>query len=110
MTVVLKLDTKSSLFEPIEVEIDGKKLLVREITLDTLEKIQDLQDDLAAGSAKAIREALESLVEIGPGDTELLGKLPLRKIREFVTVLVEKSLTASPEEKNGSGPGDKALP
>jgi len=107
MPVVLKLDTKPTLFEPIEVEIDGKRLRVKEITLGTLERIQSLQVDLAAGSAKAIREALENLVD---GDIKVLMDLPIGKVKELVTVLVEKSITASTEEKNGSGPGDKSLP
>lgn len=107
MPVVLKLDTKPTLFEPIEIEIDKKRLRVRELTLGSLEKIQGLQADLAAGSAKAIREALESLVE---GDIKVLMNLPLGKVRELVEVLVEKSIKASVEEKNGPGPGDKSQP
>ena len=107
MPVVLKLDTKPTLSEPIEIEIDGKRLRVKEITLGTLERIQSLQADLAAGSAKAIREALENLVD---GDIKVLMDLPIGKVKELVTVLVEKSITASTEEKNGSGPGDKSLP
>jgi hypothetical protein len=105
MPVVLKLNTKPTFFEPIEIEVDDKLFRVREITLGSLEKIQALQGDLAAGSAKAIREALEMLVE---GDVKPMLDIPLSKIKNLVTVLVEKAISSSPEEKNGSGPGEKS--
>ena len=103
MSVVLKLDTKKSLFEPVEVEIDGVKLRVKEITLGTLETIQSLQADAAAGSAKAIRENLEALLE---GKTDVLTKLPVSQLAKLIEVVVEKAIKPSVEEKNGSGPGD----
>jgi hypothetical protein len=107
MTVVLKLDTKPTLFEPIEVEIDGVKLRVKEITLGALERLQELQEDMTKGSIKAIREVLESLIE---GEIEVLKRLPVSKLGEFITVLVEKSIKPGTEEKNGSRPGDESLP
>ena len=107
MPVVLKLDTKPTLFEPIEVEIDGVRLRVREITLGMLERIQQLQMDAAAGSAVAIRENLEALLD---GDVGVLNNMPLSKLAQLITVVVEKSIKPGTEEKNGSGPGVELLP
>jgi hypothetical protein len=107
MPVVLKLDTKPTLFEPIEVEIDDVRLRVREITLGMLERIQQLQADATAGSATAIRENLEALLE---GDIGVLRNMPLSKLAQLITVVVERSIKPGTEEKNGSGPGAESLP
>lgn len=105
MSVVLKLDTKASLFEPIEVEIDGKLLRVKRITLADLERIQALQEKASAGSAAAIRESIGTLLE---GDIGVIGELPLDMLAELITTVVERSVKPSAEEKNSSGPGDKS--
>lgn len=103
MTVVLKVDTKTSLHESIEIEIDGKKLRVKPVTMRSLERIQTLDSATKAGSIKAIRQALESLIE---GDVTPLLDVPLGRVRAIVETLVEKSIKAGIEEKNASGPGD----
>jgi hypothetical protein len=103
MPVILKLDTKPTLFEPLEIEVDEARLRVKEITLKSLERLQNLEVDLRAGSAKAIREALQDLIE---GDITPLLNLPVGKVQTLVAVLVEKSIKASTEEKNGPRPAD----
>jgi hypothetical protein len=105
VSVVLKFDTTPSLFEPVEVEIDGKRLQVKRITLGDLERIQSLQDQASAGSAKAIRESLETLLV---GDTAVLQALPLDKMAELITMVVEKSVKPGIEGKNSPGPGDQS--
>lgn len=102
MPVVLKIDSKPSLFEPQTIEIDGKSFLIKEVTLGDLEKIQDLQPDLQAGSAAAIRKTLELLLK---GEVALLKNLPLKKIKGLIEVLVQRAINPTDEEKNGSGPG-----
>ena len=106
--VVLKLDTKASLFEPIEVEIDGQRFEVKRITLGDLEKIQSLQEKAAAGSATAIRESIEALL-VG-SSTKILKSLPLDKLSELIEVVVQKSVKPGIEEKNAPGPGDGSTP
>jgi len=108
VSVVLKLDTKASLFEPIEVEIDGQRFEVKRITLGDLEKIQSLQAQAAAGSATAIRESVEALL-VG-STTDLLKSLPLDKLAELIEVVVQKSVKPGIEEKNAPGPGDGSTP
>lgn len=107
MSVVLKFDTTPSLFEPVEVEIDGTRLQVKRITLGDLERIQALQIDASAGSAKAIRESLETLLV---GDTSVLTAMPLDKMAELISMVVEKTVKPGLEEKNLPGPGDKSSP
>lgn len=108
MGVVLSLDTKTSLFEPIEVEIDGRRYELKRITIGDLERIQTLQDVAAAGSVKAIREMLETLFV---GDvTDVLRSLPLDKFTELVEVVVKKSVKPSAEEKNLPRPGGESTP
>lgn len=105
MSVVLKLDTTKSLFEPIEIEVDGTRLRVKRITLDDLEHIQALQERASAGSAAAIRESVSALLE---GDVSIIGKLRLDQVAELIATVVERSVKPSAEEKNSSGPGDKS--
>lgn len=107
MPVILKLDTKPSLFEPLEIEVDGVTFRVREVTLEDLERIQNLRADLRSGSAAAIRKTIESLIE---GDISPVMKLPLKKLRTLIETLIERTLSGEGDEKNGPGPGDESLP
>lgn len=104
MSVVLKLDTKASLFEPIEVEIDGVRLRVKRITLADLERIQELQEKASTGSAAAIRESISTLLE---GDVSVVSALPLDQLAELISTVVERSVKPSTDEKNSSGPEKK---
>lgn len=107
MSVVLKFETATSLHEPVEIEIDGKILQVKRITLGDLERIQSLQDTAQAGSARAIRESLETLLV---GDTAVLKDIPFDQLAELISMVVEKSIKPGIEGKNSPGPGDKSLP
>jgi len=105
VSVVLKFDTTPSLHEPVEVEIDSKRLQVKRITLGTLERIQALQVEAAAGSAKAIRESLETLLV---GETAVLADMPLESLAELISAVVESALKPKPDSKNSPGPGEKS--
>ena len=108
MSVVLKFDTTPSLYEPVEIEIDGRRLQVKRITLGDLERIQALQLEAMAGSAKAIRESLETLLVGEAADIALLAKMPLEKLAELITAVVERAIKPGPEGKNSPGPADKS--
>lgn len=97
MAIVLKLDSVPSAFEPVEVEVDGVVLRVRELTLTDLRKIQALTPDLMAGSADALDKILSLVLE---GDTKVLEKLQLAKVRKLVDVVLERGLKPVAEEKN----------
>ena len=106
MSVVLKLTTKPTLFEPVEIDIDGEILRVKPITLGGLERIQALQEKAGQGSIAAIREMIGTLFE---GNLEILSDLPLDSAVKLIEVAVEKSVKPGTEEKNLPGPGDAGL-
>lgn len=107
MSERLKIDTKTTLFEPVEVEIDGVVLRVKRQTLKTLKSIQKLWEDMRAGSAEAVSTALGTLFE---GETAILDDLPLDKLSEVIEFAIRESSNAGRSGKNPSGPGDKSLP
>lgn len=107
MAIVLEIDTTKSLFEPIEVKIDGELFRVKEITLGALEKIQRLQKDTAEGSAAAIRQQLEALMD---GDHKVLGRLTMSQLEQVLGIVIEKSLKPRGPEKNEPTPGEPRLP
>jgi hypothetical protein len=107
MPVILKLDTKPSTFEPDEIEVDGKTLKVRGLTLRRLDEIQKLEADLNSGRASAITGVLKTLLE---GEISPLLDLDLPKLRSLVSTLIQRAMNPPEEEKNGSGPGSESLP
>lgn len=107
MSVDLKVDSKTSLFEPVEIEVDGVTLRVRTQTLKTLKMIQKLWTDMQAGSAEAISAGLGALFD---GDVSVLDELPLTELTKVIEFAIKKSVTPEKDAKNPSGPGDKSLP
>lgn len=104
MPARLKIDTKATLFDPIEVEIDGKVIKVRTFTIRDLQKIQELEKDALAGSVKAIKEMIIPLLETD--DPNILDSLQLSQLKPLIEFVVTRSMGVSEgEEKNASGPG-----
>lgn len=103
MTTVLEIDTKKTLYEPLEILIDGKVFRIKSVTFGAAEKIQKLQNDAATGSPSAIRKMLEAFLE---GPMELLSKLTFKQIIAVLGV-IQKSVTPEAKEKNGRRPGPK---
>lgn len=101
--IIYKTDTKPSLFEPLEIEIDGRVFRCREMTLGAIEKIQTLQKAMVAGSAKAIREMLETIIV---GDVAPLMALTIPKLQSLMTAIVERVVRPTESEKNESRPAD----
>ena len=108
MGIVLEIDTKKSLFDPIEIKIDGKIYFVKELTTGILKKIQASARDAQSGSVEAIQEQIELLLNL-PAET--FDRLSMSNLQKLISTLVEKSLNPlKGEEKNGSKPGDNQLP
>lgn len=106
--IIHKTDTNPSLFEPLEIDIDGRVYKVREMTLGALEDIQALQAEMAAGSATAIRRMLETII-VGEIDATVLRSLSLVKVQRLINAIVEKAMKPGEQEKNGHGPaGDQS--
>ena len=92
-----KIDAKTTLNEPVEIEIGKHVLKVRPQTLTTLKKVQKLWADMQAGSAEAISQGLAALFE---GDVKVLEDLPIQTLAEVVKIAVEQSTKAGTEPKN----------
>ena len=101
----LKIDTSTTLYEPVEVEVNGVVLRVKPATLKTLKSIQSIWSDMRAGSAEAIGAGLAALFE---GDLAVLDDLPLQKLGEVIEYAVEQSTKAGESGKNSPGPGEKS--
>lgn len=104
MATVLEIDTTKSLYKSAEIVIDGKAFRIKTITLGALEEVQRLQADAQAGSAAAIRQMIESVLE---GPTELLLKLTLDQVAKVIEAAVGKAVAPEAKEKNGRRPGPK---
>jgi hypothetical protein len=104
MTTVLEIDTTKSLYKPEEILIDGKTFRIKTITFGALEKIQELQKDAQAGSALAIRQMLEAVLE---GPMGLLPKLTLEQVAQVIEAAIGKAVAPEAKEKNGRRPGHK---
>jgi hypothetical protein len=104
VATVLEIDTTKSLYKSAEIVIDGKTFRIKTITLGALEDVQRLQVDAQAGSAAAIRQMIESVLE---GPTELLLKLTLDQVAKVIEAAVGKAVAPEAKEKNGHRPGRK---
>ena len=101
----LKIDTKAdeSLFEPIEVEINGQTFQAKRLTRSLLAGIEDLMKQMQGGSFDAAYKAIELLLGEGVLEVSDLDLTQVNKIIRFITD------TSIPEdEKNASKPGGKA--
>jgi len=108
VSVGLKVDTRTTLFEPVEVEVNGETLRVRPVTLKTLKVIQKFYADMRAGSAEAISEGLATLFE---GNLAVLDDLPMTELVKVIEYAVAQSTAAGAEkggEKNSAGPENKS--
>jgi hypothetical protein len=107
VTKILEISTSDSLYEPYEIVIDGKVFVVKEVTLDVLEQIQDLYIEVQAGSAKALRKIVDILL----GKDEVFGKMTMKQLKRVIDAAVGRAMNPDEDpEKNGGSPGDVATP
>jgi hypothetical protein len=106
VSVGLRVDTRATLCEPVEVEVNGVTLRVRPVTLKTLKETQRVIADMRAGSADAIASGLGALFE---GELAVLDDLPMDKLVEIIEFAVQ-SATTKPKDagKNSVGPESKS--
>jgi len=104
----LKVDTSTTLYEPLEVEIDGKTFKVRRITRDLLRAISAMDVEVQGGQADLVYDRLALLLEEKAAPAiDKLDLLEVRRVMEFIT---ENAFKVSKEEKNGSRLGDEKSP
>ena len=101
----LNIDTKKSLFEPVEVEIDGQVFTVKRIDRDTLKKIAELDEETQKGNLDAAYERLELLI----GKHKFINTLALEELIEITDFVTRNIFRPSKQEKNLPGPGEEKL-
>jgi len=102
----LRIDTTTSIYEPIEVEIDGKAYVLRKLTRKELGELEGLDEKIKAGQLDAAYGRLELMF----GPHEAFSKLDLSQVGEVVRFVVQAILNPEKREKNAQKPGDKAQP
>ena len=85
----LVLNTKKSLYEPIEVEIDGQVYQSVKTTTATLKEIDKVDEEIVAnpGEDELLYKAIQLLFNIGP---EILDKLDKREVEDIYTFSKKK--------------------
>lgn len=101
----LVIDTKKSLYKPIEIEINGKTYLVRRITRPVIVELEALAKKAGEGDVEAAYKQLELLL----GKHKAFDDLELREVNDvivFITDQIFKSEKVIPEaEKKATRPG-----
>ncbi len=99
----LKIDTKKSLYDPIEVEIDGKVYKVKKITRPLLKKIGEYDKAVAEGDLESAYKRLELFI----GKHKILSELSLNELIEITNFVITNLFKPTREEKNLQRPEEK---
>lgn len=80
----LVLNTKKSLYEPIEVEIDGQLYQSAKTTKAVLDEVNKLDEEIVKnpGESEFVYKAVQLLFNVG---TEILDKLDKREVEDIYT-------------------------
>jgi len=103
----LTIDTKNtkSLYDPVEIEINGKVFKVINIDRDVLKKIEEYDIETAKGNFDAAYQRLELLI----GKHPFISKLRLEELIEITEFVTMNIFRPSKKEKNSPGPGEEKL-
>lgn len=101
----LTIDTKESLFDPIEIAIDGETFVVKRLTRSLLLEIEELMKAVQGGSFDAGYKVLELL--LGKKAFSVISELDLTQVNKISTFITSSITQTTDEEKNVSKPGDK---
>jgi len=103
----LTIDTKNtkSLYEPVEVEINGKVFQVISIGRDTIKKIEEYDAAVKKGNLDAAYERLELFI----GKHKLISNLKIEEMIEITDFIIQSVFTPVKKEKNLPGPGEEKL-
>ena len=105
----LTIDTKKSLFDPIEIEIDGKVYTVKRVDRTMLKEIETLDQETAEGKLNAAYKRLELFLGTDIDD-EVIGKLDLLELVKITNFILTNIFESGEQGKNGIKPGDKVSP
>jgi len=102
----LKIDTKKSLYEPVEIEINGKLFQLSPVDRALLKKVRELDLETKKGNLDAAYERLELFI----GKHKFVDNLVIENLIEITDFVVRSIVSPTKKEKNLSGPGDKKSP
>lgn len=98
------INTQKSLYKPIEIELDGKTYLIRQVTPALLEEVGRFDKDARAGDPKAMVNQLVILTGIEKQKVMKIDIRVISKLLTFITGKIFKPEELKEEEKNESGP------
>jgi len=101
----LKINTKTSktLYEPLEVEINGKVYKVKPVGRSMLRSIQELDEEVKKGNLDAAYERLELLI----GKHKVIDNLVIEDLASITDFITKNLFRPAKKAKNSQGPGEK---
>jgi Holliday junction resolvasome RuvABC ATP-dependent DNA helicase subunit len=99
----IQINTKKSLYEPIEIEIDGKSYAVKRITRDVLKKIREYDEKVSKGDLDAAYKRLELFI----GKHKAINELGLDELNEVTNFIIHNIISPKRIEKNSQRPADE---
>jgi hypothetical protein len=103
------LDDVKSVYEPLEIEFEGKVYRVREPSMDGWEEIEAIEAQIKTGAIGAF-SAIRRQLQLFLGDEPFLGKIDRHQAESLLRGIVKAVIQPQEKEKNGPGPGDAGLP
>lgn len=97
----LVLSTKKSLYDPIEIEIDGRKYRNRPLSFRTLEELTKYQEAGKTGDVKALYMQITILYGIKRRKLRKLDIRDIQRLIEFITEKVKQTTEKIPGGKGG---------
>lgn len=99
----LKIDTKNSLYEPVEVEINGKTFQVKKITREIGQQLADFDAQIQKGNTDAIYQRLELVI----GKNKEIDQLGIHEAITIMKFIIHKAFSPEKIEKKVQGPGQE---
>lgn len=99
----LQINTKTSLslYDPLEVEINGKVFKVKPVGRNMIKRIGELDAEVRKGNLDAAYERLELLI----GKHKVIDELILEDLIEITDYITHNLIRPKRKEKNLQGPG-----
>lgn len=103
----IKLSTKTSIYKPIIIEVDGKVFEVNRITPSLLQQIQKQEKAATAGNVIALVEQFKLLTGV---EEKIIMEIDIRDLTQAltnITAQIFRPVKEDDPEKKVSKPGQK---
>ena len=104
---ILKLSTKTSVYDPIEIEIDGNVYRVKSLSNAVFKKMNDFEPRARRGNMDALYSQVKILLD---APEKLIDNLDVRDVRKIINHIIKKiyQVKETEEQKKVTGPGENA--